>query len=107
MSRNGDARAIWTNDGTHAGLTEWTLTIGGVRCGALERERPTRWAAGDRRGLARDATKPWVYSGEAFGPASRVARVDIPDGSGLRVAKALVEGAARVALARSQKTVDV
>ena len=93
--------ATWTHEGTHQGVTEWSLHIGDAYVGSLERQRPTRYAAGARLGLARDTSKAWEYNGEAFGAAvSRVVSVTIPDGSTLREAKALVEAAARAEIAR-------
>lgn len=95
------AAAIWTNEGAHEGVTAWSLHIGGVYVGALERQRPVRYAAGARLGLARDTSKAWDYDGEAFDAVvSRVMNVTIPEGSTLRQAKALVEAAARAEIAR-------
>jgi hypothetical protein len=94
-------RATWTNEGTHEGVTAWSLHIDGAYVGALERQRPARYAAGARRGLARDTSKAWEYDGEAFDAAvSRVVSVTIPEGSTLRQAKAIVEAAARAEIAR-------
>ena len=95
------SRATWTNEGTHEGVTEWSLYIDGEYVGSLERQRPTRYCIGARLGLARDTSKPWDYEGDAFDfDVSRVVSVKIPEGSTLREAKALVEAAARAEIAR-------
>ncbi len=95
------AAAIWTNEGAHEGVTAWSLHIGGEYVGSLERQRPTRYCVGARRGLARDTSKAWEYDGDAFDfDVSRVVSVKIPEGSTLRQAKALVEAAARAEIAR-------
>jgi hypothetical protein len=100
-------KATWTNEGTHEGVTEWSLYIDGEYVGSLERQRPTRYCVGARLGLARDTSKPWQYDGDAFDLSkprqdgvSKVVSVKIPEGSTLREAKALVEAAARAEIAR-------
>lgn len=42
-------------------FNEWDVIVDGKTVGSLERERPTRYAAGARHGTVEDRTAPYRY----------------------------------------------
>jgi hypothetical protein len=67
---------------TSDGVQECFMVADNNHVGTLSRERPCRYAAGARLGLARDMSRPYVYEVEVDGVA-----LDIPDGADLRDVK--------------------
>ena len=90
----GEARArkptrfTFANVGTHDGVTEWHVTdAAGAIVATMERQRPTRWAAGVTRGLARDRTAPWEWTADVDGTL-----LTISDGATVADVKRAVHG---------------
>lgn len=67
---------------TFDGVEECFMIANNNNVGTISRERPCRYAAGARSGLARDISKPYVYDVEVDGIA-----LNIPDGASLRDVK--------------------
>ena len=79
------ARITFTRERVNSAHDEYWVSIDGQTAGILTRERPTRTHA-STRGQVYDRERPWVWDYDG-------ASVDIPDGSTVAQAKAIVRNA--------------
>ena len=88
------AKVVFENAGTDEGRTEWWVVLGGMVIGSMDRERPSRPAAGARRGMVQDRGAPyqWQASIEVDGVETTV---HIPEGASVAVARELVRALVR------------
>jgi hypothetical protein len=82
---------IWKNEGTHEGITEWTVeTSDGLCVADVNKERGARWGQGCR-GMVRDQDSPWEWDVTIWKDSLTHFQYTVPNGATFREVKALTE----------------